>query len=304
MRFSKYIVGFLGVFLLGCMDHQDDSLPLKQFNLTVDGVTVRVPESAIVANENCESIFLSLDYLDKDRKEYKLRLNLTKEGYLKEVYFIGNDYSLNSSNPKMYWPQTFSPASTFEIKNFSYNHQLGTLVFGFEGKLFEEFDNADSIELNGNVSIENLSTIPCSFVPNRMYVRSNDFYFVNIKNHWSQTDTKVQQHWFHSNNGYRILFKTADNIWDYPIGRITFSDTDLLDKVALRKFIGPFRADQRPFEKEEEWLEFQTSGAFTIDRKFLLNDRQVIEGSIDFIAMNHEGEVIHKIERMRFRLAR
>ncbi|UJP65905.1 hypothetical protein [Mongoliitalea daihaiensis] len=304
MRFSKYVFVFVGLFFWGCMDEGVDSLPLKQFNLTVDGVTVKVPESAIVANENCESIFLSLDYLDSQRKEYKLRLTLTKDGYLQEVHFIGSDYAINSSRPKMYWPQTFSPASTFEIKNFSYNHQLGTLVFGFEGKLFEEFDNSNVIELNGSFSIENLLSIPCSFVPARMYVRSDDFYFVNINNHLIQFDTNVQHHWFFSNNGYRILFRTADDIWDYPIGRTSFSETDFLDKIVLRQFIGPFRADQQPIAPAHQWFEFQTKGEFTIDRKFMVNGRQVIEGTIRFTAMGNDGEVIHTVEDMVFRLAR
>lgn len=296
----------LFIFLFGCVDKKDFDLnDLKDLNFSINGRVVSFPKSAVSSNENCDMIFISIDFIDKGRIGHRIDLNLTKHGDLKEVFYAVTDYASNNdfnrSKTKTYLSLNFYPVSTFGITNFSYNYDLGKLSFDFEGRLFEEFNYADFTELSGSISLQNIEKNPCSFIPHRLEYRSENFNFISIDSHTIGFSNGLQNHWFSSNNGYRILFTTSHDLWNSQLGQIYFDETTQADYVKLKKYIGPFLADQRKVINSDEWYTYESTGIIIIEKLYIENKRKVMEGRIDFVAKSNDL-VIHEVRGMKFRI--
>lgn len=294
---------FLCFCLVSCNRNDDDmEIPTnfsRKITITVNGEHFEVAENKkkyIGGNTNCNGIFVST-VVSNGSKEYRLDFQLLKNGELMRVK------CLEVPAYKLYLTPDFNPKSTFQISDFHYDEATNDVKFSFTGTLYREneINSQNTKTIHGTVDIKSFEVIDCAlpFYQNISY-NSTDFSFNTIHDSRTKNETTLEQnHYFHSNNGYRLTLKTHDDLWKLPTGTYPFDETSTPDRVLLEKHIGNRVATQPQTSYPNDWENLKTIGNFTIDTKEIVNSNKKISGKIT-MSVYQGNQKIAEINNMSY----
>lgn len=308
IKISFYLV-FIALLCINC-SNDDDGLSdiTSQMQVKIDGDTFDVTDTydgyLISGNTNCDYIHIVTRVHTNQNpniERYDISFNLLKNGEIKRIEVL--EIPKNNGINKLYLTLDFNPKSTVQITNFSYNDRTNDVSFDFSATLF--LDNQPNSQnrktIEGNIDLKSFKDIECQldFIQS-IYYQSANFQFNTIRSIQSnQANSTSQKHSFYSNNGYRIIFKTNDDLWNYEIGNYSFNQNSNVDYVSLEKYIGEPIATQLEIINDNDWEKFECEGYFTIGNKDLVNSSKVISGKMNVNAWQ-DNQLVFEISNMEF----
>lgn len=300
--FKGLIYWFL-FFLVSCekQEFEAEQVIENKANIAIDGFEYKSINEFIGGNENCEDLYLSASYYDKDKIDFTLKINVSRNGNLLGVRY--EEYILPSNTPqlkKIFLTPNFNPLSTFNISNFNYNSQNGEVEFNFFGIVFLESNNDIQRNISGTIKIKSLKSIECSVAKTGLYYNSENFNLYSFFNSSSKYFGLTQTHSFFSNNGFLVILKTHSDLWFYPIGEINFNENNLNDRVEFKEAIGPIIANQFSTINQQQWKEYETSGKIIIEEKYIEKNQKLIRGKINLF-VKYNGVEVYNLNDVQFK---
>lgn len=288
--------------LVSCSSDNEVNIE-NQLTINVDGIDYESINEKIYGNENCDVLFLTASYDDKEI-DFTIEFEISKEGQIRSFSYREFNPEQSSSFFQMYLLPNFNPTSAFNISDFYYNEVEGQVKFNFNGTVYYEHDNSIERDLSGEISINSLKSVECSVAKTGLYYNSEEISLYSYYNNLIEDSNGNQTHRFFSNNGFAVYLYASSNLWDYPLGEIVFNENDVTDKVEFKQFIEPIKADQTQNFDLQQWKNFDTSGEIIIEDKYTENDQQVIKGKLNLLIKDNGNEVyiLNNIEFITFNL--
>ncbi|MCH7413541.1 hypothetical protein MM213_08605 [Belliella sp. R4-6] len=302
IKFYKLLVFCSFVTFLACTD-KDELEPVieNQAVLKIDGDDFNVVNNNVVANENCEHLFVNVSYRDENKIRFNLKFDFTHDGDLRKVWYDELILPLGSNrNIDIFLTPNFDPTSTFEISNFSYNKETGSLYFNFSGTIFFERDNTIQKNVSGELNVKSVLDTDCGVAETGVFYSSDILNLYTISSGASKShDDQSQRHQYFLSYGYSITFSLSGDLWDFPIDEIVFGEDQELDRIDFRKAIGTKVANQSgpPYQ---EWKDFETSGKIIIENRYTEIGEKRISGKLNLLVKD-KGEVIYKLDGIAFK---
>lgn len=299
----KHKFYFLFVILLFMSCENNNPIELEVVNLldvTVDGVTYKVFNEYVGGNENCNSLYISTYYYEKDKIQFRLKFDIKKNGELKSIWYEEYDLTSNVSLLKIFLTPNFNPLSTFNIDNFEYNSLNNNIKFDFSGIVFLENQTHISRELLGSVDIKSFKSISCSIANTEIEYFSEDINLNSYHNYITEYSDQTQLHRYFSNNGYMLDINIEQSFWNFPVGTsFGFEETSTQNKISIYQYVGSLVANQSPAYNPQEWKRYDTRGNFIIDEKTYENGYKKIVGKVNMEVIEN-NEIIYIISGLKF----
>ena len=302
MKYLKLLILPLAL-LLSCHNNDEVIEPVieNQMKITIDGSEYESINESIEGNENCDRIFIQASYYDKNKIDFTIKFEISKEGNLLKVWYEEYILPLNTSQvKKIFLTPNFNPISTFSISNFIYNPTTGEVKFNFEGTVFYENDTAVTKKISGEIKVESLESVACSVAKTGLSYNSEELSLFSFYNDKIQYENQNQLHRFFSNNGYSVYLHLTKDLWDYPLGEIEFTEDDLVDRVDFFKAIGSIKADQIQSINNQQWKTYKTSGKIIIENKYTEGAEKVIKGKF-ILTIKDEGKLVYVLNGVEFK---
>ncbi len=273
----------------------------NQLNINVDGTEYESINEKIGGNENCDILFINASYYDKNKIDFTIKFDISKEGKLIKVWYEEYKLPLISSQvKKIFLTPNFNPTSTFDVSNFNYDPSTGQVKFNFNGTLYFESDNNAVRNVSGEIEIKSLKSIDCNIAKTGLNYYSNDLNLFSFHNMRIKYINQTQLHRFFSNNGYNIDIYLMGDLWLYPLGEIIFNENDFTNKVEFNKAVGPIIADQIQLISGQQWKNFETSGKIIIGTKYFEKNQKVISGKLNLLIKDN-GNIVYKLNGIEFK---
>ncbi len=302
----KKITAFLLFIILFSCEKDDNSAPIEIINsldVSVNGTSYKLINENIGGNENCDALYISTFYYEKDKIQFRLKFDIKKNGELKQVWYDEYDRSPNAPSPqllKIFLTPNFNPLSTFSIENFEYNPLNNNIKFDFSGTVFLENQNHISRELSGSIGIKSFNSVNCSVVNTGIEYFSENINLNSYHNYRTKYNNQTQLHRYFSNNGYRLEINIEQDFWNFPVGTaFEFEETSVQNKVSFYKYIGNLTANQNPTLNLNEWKNYDTRGNFIIEEKIYENGHKKIVGKINMEVLEN-NETNYTISGLKF----
>lgn len=303
----KKIFAFLFLIVLtSCSKSEDEIIiPNRTLNVTIGAENFELKSDLIASNENCNFLFVNAKYNGNNDLGFRIKFCLTKTGTLKNISL----YNYIESN-KEYGSADFNPISILSIKNFSYNPSTNYLHFEFEGDLVEvesSFTLIDVLKprkfIKGQVTIKNIENTNCNSSSNNINFDTANLKFATINSLGTNDSSSSNPFVFScfSENGYKISFKSAIDLWNLPIGQYNFNENDIQNRIDLEKYIGNIRATQLQWIRAIDWKVYQTSGNYIVQEHVLLNGQKITKGIFN-INVYENSNLIHTINNAKFEI--
>ncbi|WP_338793241.1 hypothetical protein [Bernardetia sp. MNP-M8] len=286
----------LSFLFISCNDELKDTIIENQLDINIDGTEYQSINEDIGGNENCDKLYITAFYSDKDKIDFRIRFEISKEGNLLNVWYAEPKNNLF----KTFITPNFNPLSTFSISNFYYDFTTGEVRFDFDGTLYHEYDSDNSMAIFGKIKIKSLKSIECSTYKKGLSYTSNQLNLFSFYTSATKYEDKTQIHRFLSNNGFRIYLHLSKDLWLYPLGEINFDENAQIDKVEFKEIIGIVVTDQVGLVKETQWKNFETSGAIIIEAKYTEKGKKMIRGKINLLVKDN-GQVIYNLNGIDFK---
>ncbi len=269
--------------------------------INVNGNDFKSYNEKIGGNENCNILNINTNYFEKDKYNFTIKFEISKEGELLEVKFEEYKYPLVSGVKKqVYLTPNFNPLQTFQISKFFYDENSRNINFDFEGTVFFEDDNSISKEVKGKIKIENFKTEPCAVTKHNLRYNKNNFKLFSNSSKIGKNSNGTQTRDFYTNNGYHLTMQLSQDIWNYTSDTLIFDENQPLDRVIFKELIGPLKADQIKKTTQTDWKNYKTTGKIIIQEKYKEKGMNMIKGSIDLIAKEN-GEIKYNLSGIEFR---
>jgi hypothetical protein len=292
---KKILIVLLVILLSSCSKNDEETISDKSFlQIQYNGKIINVTQdnaNNFGMNENCNTIFGYMSFIDERQVKFVLDFELTKNGSLKRLLFV--DYT----NGNHYSPSDFNSLKTFKIQNFK--NINGTITFDFEGILFRQDFPNQTIELKGKIVNEKTKDLPCSFSPAEFseILLETPVNFIG-KIVYEQAGKYEYRFW--SDNGFKLSIFSDKKLENLDIVNFNFSNNSNI-RMELKKYIGPIMATSYPLFKEDEWISFNCSGNLNI-LKQNINPKRHTEGSFNITAKNNAGVIVHQITNATFKI--
>jgi len=302
----KYLI--ILPFFLSCSNTENvEVTPNKLIEITIGSESFILNEQEqIGCNENCNSLFITGKYNTPDNTlGFRITFRLTKKGAIENI--ILNNYR---ESGKQYGSADFNPLAIFSIKNFSYNPSTNYLHFEFEGDLVEVESNLILIDvlkprkfIKGQVTIKDVLKTNCNNSPNNINFDTTNLKFATINSLGTNDSSATNPFVFScfSDNGYKISFKSAVDLWNLPIGQYNFNQNDIQNRIDLEKYIGSIRATQVLWIRPIDWQVYQTSGNYIVQEHVLINGQKITKGIFN-INVYENSNLIHTINNTKFEI--
>lgn len=257
----KYLIANL-ILIIGC---ESDELPNKSFQqlmeFNIENHSVTFTDEEFIGNENCSRIFLSASTASKKNDRFRVELDLTTDGHIREIFFVDYD-----DNNRHYRTSDFISSKSLTIDDFKFSSVDRSLDFTFEGVLYEIGHQQNTKLVNGKVTIQNLTNVTCLQEPSKITAEINQqpFHQVDIVGRSNSSQTE----WVSiSDDGMKLSVITATELRSMPIGKYTFTKNDLLNRVIIERYIGDQKATPTRLIQPEEWENFEYEGELIIEEQ-------------------------------------
>lgn len=280
------ILTLLFVFFISCSKDEIETITLtKSLDITIDNENLKITNSSISSNENCNGLFASCKYENSKDMGFRIEFSLNKSGALRNITLF--DYRNKNSQ---FESADFNPKGLMSISNFEYDETKKYLHFDFKGELLEQAYSGEldadkkRKHIEGTINIKDVRNTECtSFIPQLNFETANLTFLSNI--HFGSYDTSFKtnpyQFYFYSDNGYRAIFKSKSDFWNLEKGSYTFDQNSIENRIDFDKYIGNFRATQLLFVRDIDWKKLQTSGIYTITEHQIINGVKVTKGTFN-----------------------
>lgn len=304
-RLSKItILIFFFTFFLSCSKDETPSDTIsKSIDITIENQNLKITNSSISSNESCNEIFVSCKYESPTDNGFRIQFELKKNGALKNITLI--DYRNGNAQ---FESADFNPTGLMAISNFSYDETKKYLHFDFKGKLLEQsYNNELDVDkkrkqIEGTITIKDVKNTKCtSFISDLRIKESNLFFLTNNTIARLDLDAKINpyQFSFYSDNGYRTIFKSKDDLWNLEKGTYIFDQNSIENKIDFDEYIGNFRATQLLFLRDSDWKKYQTAGSYTILEHQIINGLKVTKGEFNLQVFDN-SLLVHTITNAKF----
>jgi len=286
-------------------DETIDKLIEQSIDLQVENEKFRIENESFVANENCNTIFVSFIYdRGKDLPHFMFEFVLSKKGIIKKI-----SYTRFGESSKSFDTADFNPNGLISIKNFEYDESKKYLHFEFSGELIKVESNFASLDepqkrksISGQVTVNKLVSDECFAFLNELSFETDAFKFNTFRTlarYTPSLKTNPYEFIFNSDNGYRVVFKSKDDLWNLDKGTYTFDQNTIENRIDLVQYIGIFRATQLYYVRSQDWKNFQTSGSYTLNEHSIINGEKVTKGEIN-LRVYDNGGLLYTINNGKF----
>lgn len=304
MNKIKILSIILYSFFISC--HSDEDLISEErikneLIINVNGTNFKSVNEKIGGNENCDKLFINASYYEKDKFDFTIKFDLSKEGELLKVWY--EEYKLpmvTSQFKQFYLTPNFNPLKTFKISNFYYDETSRNINFDFEGTLFFEDDINITKTVNGKIKIENFKTIDCAVTKHSLRYHKNNFKLFSNTHSMGKSSDGSQTRDYFTNNGFHLTMKLSQDIWSFSTDTISFDENQILDRIVFKEYVGAIKADQIQNIKQADWKNYETSGKIIIQEKYKEKGMDMVKGSIDVVAKEN-GEIKYNLKGIEFR---
>ena len=308
IRFKRFLIKtislLLFLFFFSCdKDEISTEVITKTLDIKIDNENLKITNTSISSNENCDAIFVSSRYYKNDDNGFRIEFWLNKKGILRSIRvydYRNRSYVFETAN--------FNPKGLMAISNFKYDEAANYLHFDFNGDLIQETYSGElnvaksRKHIEGVVDIKNVKKTTCESYSSNLNFVSNDLNFstnIPVGSFDSNLKTNPYQFYFYSDNGYRIIFKSTNNLWDLDKRTYTFDQNTIENRIDLEKYIGIYRFTQIGMSEENEWKKHQTSGNYTILDHKIINGEKVTKGEFNLQVFDN-GILKHNITNAKF----
>jgi hypothetical protein len=303
-KLTTVILAFIFILFISCSNDEIETVTTsKSLDITIDNRNLKITNSSISSNENCDAIFVSCRYYKNDDKGFQIEFWLNKKGIIRSIRVY--DYR---NKAYVFETANFNPKGLMAISNFKYDETTHYLHFDFNGELIQETYSGElNIEkarkhIEGVVDIKDVIKTTCeSYSSNLNFVSNNLNFSTNIPvgSFDSKLKTNPYQFYFYSDNGYRTVFKSNKDLWNLEKGTYTFDQNSIENRIDLEKYIGIYRFTQLGLSEENEWKKHQTSGNYTILDHKIINGEKVTKGEFNLQVFD-AGILKHNITNAKF----
>ena len=246
-------------------------------------------------NKNCDNLYIHINYRKKGAERFSLYFYLKDNGAIDKIWYLGDEGVFTSSY--------FDPYNHFQITNYSFNNKTGALYFEFEGNLFiNTVANREPFFLKGKVDIPALNGIECrNYFTNLLTLQNENTRLLfnrggsAIEN--LNTPQKKFCYEFFTDNGFRFTLNSEKNINELPLGEYSFTTKNAINNIMLREFAG--KPDISPTLHDKDWIEYETSGSYTITGQLKKDGYDVTVGDINIKAFRNK-ELKYNFEKIHF----
>jgi hypothetical protein len=303
-KLTTVILAFIFILFISCSNDEIETVTTsKSLDITIDNRNLKITNSSISSNENCDAIFVSCRYYKNDDKGFHIEFWLNKKGIVRSIRVY--DYR---NKAYVFETANFNPKGLMTISNFKYDEDANYLHFDFNGDLIQEtFSGELNVEkarkhIEGIVDIKDVKKTKCESYSSNLNFVSNDLSFsttIPVGSFDSKLKTNPYQFYFYSDNGYRIIFKSTNDLWNLNKGTYTFDQKTVENRIDLEKYIGIYRFTQIGMSEENEWKKYQTSGNYTILDHKIINGEKVTKGEFNLQVFD-AGILKHNITNAKF----
>lgn len=305
MRFLKITLLLILGSLTSCeTDDEIVEVITNRAVVSINGIATEPINGLVSGNSNCDNIFLTIYNQAEGFHKTVLEIDLRRDGTLAKISYY--EQVRNETTQRFertyYYPPFYDLLSTITISNFSFDEITKNVYFEFEGTLYNERDDSQSIEIDGLIDMKNLYDAPCSIeVLTSLDYNSDEFSFNSI--FWSRgsSSNSPLTHSFRSNNGFQARFVTDPNIGDLSVGTYLLPENSNTNYFELSEYNGPLHATQTPNRFDDtDWINYATRGSFTITDKIIVDTFNTkIIGYFDIEVLD-QNQVIYTIDKMDF----
>ena len=302
----KILISFFILLFFSCnQDEIEKEDIVNSFELQIENEKFRIENESFVANESCNTIFVSFIY-DKGKSEphFIFELSITKKGVLRKI-----SYTRFGESTKPFETPDFNLKGLFSVNNFVYKESKKYLSFDFSGQLLHVETNIPSLDepqkrkkIIGKITVNKISNTSCtSFISDLNFETNNLTFSSNYHAGSFDSDLKVNPYnsRFYSDNGYRAIIKSKKDLWKVDKGTYSFDHNTLENRIDLEQYTGIFRATQLLWIRPIDWKKFQTSGSYTIKEHVIINGLKVTRGEINMQVYDN-GVLVHTINNGTF----
>ena len=304
MNKFKILTIILFAFCVSCQsddEHITEENIKNELLINVNGTDFKSINEKIGGNENCDVLYINASYFEKDKYNFTIKFEISKDGELLSAWYEEYRYPLISGTKKQFYlSPNFNPLKTFKISNFIYDETLNNLNFNFEGILFFEDDNQITKEVIGKIKIENYKSIECKITKHNLRYHKNNFKLFSNTHSMGKSSDGTQTRDFFTNNGFHLTMKLSQDIWAFTNDTITFDENQSLDRIIFKENIAPIKADQNKNINPEDWKNYKTSGRIIIKEKYKEKGMNMVRGYIDLIAKEND-EIKYDLKGIEFR---
>ncbi|VXB28770.1 conserved hypothetical protein [Flavobacterium sp. 9R] len=300
----KTIPLFIFLLLFSCTDDEDAIVVNQSVDVLIDNKQFQLINNDFLIVENCNDLFIDFIY-DKPENHFMMSFILSKKGELKHISLL--DFRRSSS---FYRTPDFNPLRLMAITNFKYDDIKKSIFFDFNGELIKTINGIqdmdtpkEKLKIKGTVNTNNIKTEECSiFIPDLTF-EIPELKFVTTKINASfnpNISTNSYIFRYYSNNGYRILIKSKNDLWNLDKGVYPFNENSAENRIDLEQYIGIIRAsDSGTYSRDIDWKKYQTAGSYTILEHVIINGQKVTKGEMN-LKVYDNGVLIHTITKGKF----
>ena len=280
--------------------------PNKEINITIGNESFVINDQIqLASNENCNGIFVTGKYNGSDDSlGFRISFRLTKHGAIDNIKL--NNYQ---EAGKQYESADFNAIKTIQIKNFIYNASTNYLHFEFEGNLVFVDSNLYTVDvpkpqkfIKGEVNFINVKKTNCTTSLSILDFEIPTLKFSTVKDYGEYNPSLLINPYqlnYYSDNGYKISFTGANDLWNLPLGQYNFNQSDVENRVNFQKYIGNERATQLLWIRPIDWKMYTTSGNYTVQEHVLENNQKLTKGLIN-LNIYEAGNLIYQINNIKF----
>jgi hypothetical protein len=306
----KKIISFFVVFsfLFNIMSCSDDRgiepeqpfggpLSVNTFEFYINGEKIETSLYYVQANylpcDNHISVSVSVHEPVWSRIEF----TITKYGKIKSfaLYQGWDDHHAPRYNPNDY----------LKIKNLQLDPQSSYLKFSLEGKIFKK-NTDEPMEISGNFEIKYFSASYCDAVYEQFINLDDNIKYDNydISRWTTSVQGQVVNVKYEANepDGWQfVLNGLKKKIYEMDLGTYDFDFSRENEFIEFNEYIGPPKNLYSPVTSED-WLNYDTSGSFTITKHEVIDGHKVTKGTINLNAYEN-GVLIKTFQNAPFELS-
>jgi hypothetical protein len=290
---TKFFTLLALFLLLGCKKQEIEQKSLNQLEIIVNNTAITFEDNTWSGNSNCNRIFINGSVLSQKAPFMcRLQMDLTADGRVREVVFF--DYS---DQNRHYKTVDFISSSNFSLQNFQFDPFTRNLSFDFAGTLYEVDDPQHTKPISGKVRINQLQDIACSYTPWTIKALINQKVFQKV-DMWGRWD-EVKSQWVAiSDEGTWLSIVTTQPLRNMPTGTYPFKRSDLMNRVEIKKYVGPYKATMIGLLNEEEWEKYEYEGTLTIEQQQSLPEKST-KGTFHLKAYK-DNQVVYEVTNGTF----
>lgn len=247
-----------------------DPLRGNSFALTIDGEPVELQGDYVFGYFLCNE-HIGFTYYDR---KFSLELNILTDGTVREMKlrsYTGDFYAYKT-------PQ-YIPAKAVMLKDLEFSKDEYART-EFKGYLYSVIDTS-RILVQGKFDITEFGGGSCDPTP---YIKLDDnFYFdaFGIGRVTIHSSPHEIYYYAKSYDGYYLNLGTFnEQLFYLPIGIYDFDESSEI-KMDFKKYIGPISVHSQTDIKENEWVNYTTSGSYTIQSHEMTGNKKITKGKIN-----------------------